>query len=343
MPYYKAIFIFVSILFFKIGYANNISKNSFFVPYKNDLKIHLQEKKRIDIHANKESKKSFKVIILLAPLSIPSLESFDVPGYSFMDTLAMNGYDSWGVDFIGQGKSSYPKEMKENPARSGKYPLRAEQAVEQLDIAVKFIQKQTGAESVSLLGWSWGSVVAASYSIKYPYKINKIILYGAMHSFLLPEFTKPFVGKNNEFNNKLPDYQNIPWEAILSHWKMMMQNNDFASKNSMEAVEKVYKKIDKEAYINGTLRRPMGPMKDLYHIWNNHSIYDVSKVKQPVLVIYGNKDIFADKNLYQKLKNSKFKKEVVIQNATHWLIYEKKRKAFDDAVIQFLNKGTASD
>ena len=339
MHYFKILIILFAFLSFKVVYANNISKNNYFIDYEKDLKIHLLEKKIERHNSIQKSKKKQKVIILLAPLSIPSLVSFDVPGYSLMDTLALNGFDPWGIDFIGQGKSSYPKEMKKSPAQSGKFPLQAKEAVEQLNTAIDYIIKKTGADSVSLLGWSWGSVVAASYSIKYPKKIDKIILFGSMYSFPLPLFTKPYADKNNNFNTNLPNYQNIPWEAILSHWKMMMNGQNLASQDSIEVVGKIYKDIDKDAFISGTLRRPMGPMKDLFEIWNNTPIYDISKISQPTLVIYGNNDIFADKNLYKKLTNTKFKKEVIIQDATHWLIYEKERKKFDDEVIQFLEKG----
>ena len=39
----------------------------------------------------------------------------------------------------------------------------------------------------------------------------------------------------------------------------------------------------------------MGPLEDLYAIWNNRPLYDVSQIISPVLVIYGEDDWFAEK------------------------------------------------
>src|SRR3990167_1019283 len=98
-------------------YAANIVSNEYYIPY-GDQEIHLKEKK---LFASKPS----KIIVLVNPLSIPVLSAFDVPGYSLMDALAKHGYDVWGMDFIGEGKSSYPKVMERSPAPIGMYPLPA--------------------------------------------------------------------------------------------------------------------------------------------------------------------------------------------------------------------------
>ncbi|PGE83298.1 alpha/beta hydrolase, partial [Bacillus pseudomycoides] len=74
---------------------------------------------------------------------------------------------------------------------------------------------------------------------------------------------------------------------------------------------------------NGIIRRPMGPLEDLYSIWNNRPLYDASQITSPVLVIYGEDDLFADRDMLSKLTGTKQKKEVVIPNATHWAVYEK--------------------
>lgn len=67
----------------------------------------------------------------------------------------------------------------------------------------------------------------------------------------------------------------------------------------------------------------MGPLEDLYWIWNNRPLYDVSQIISPVLVIYGEDDWFAEKDMRSKLTGAKRKKEVVIPHATHWAVYEK--------------------
>ena len=121
---------------------------------------------------------------------------------------------------------------------------------------------------------------------------------------------------------------------------MMMGDKKIASKNVICIVGKVYKTIDKHAFIKETVRRPMGPVKDLFEIWNNRPIYDISKLFKSTLIIYGENDLFADKDLYEKLKSVHDKKEIIIKDATHWVIYEKNRNKFYIEVIKFLNSNS---
>jgi pimeloyl-ACP methyl ester carboxylesterase len=350
----------VSIFMSSTMYAGDIISSDHYIKY-NDQKIYLKEKKT--------SKKDFKgTIMLLSPLSIPAIPAFDIPKYSLMDSLAEKGYDVWAIDFIGEGKSSYPKLMDEfdtpigfYPSQKGIYPLQAKQAVKQLDEAVDFFLEKTKQKSIDLLGWSWGSVVAAMYSIDYSAKVKHLVLYGSMYSSHLkkslePLFIKPFAGKDGEFSKNLPAFQNVPWKMVENHWKLMLkipwkkiaghgemmigENKDIVRNSVINEVGDTYVKIDPSPnpHVRNSLRRPMGPMKDLYSIWNGHPIYDIKKLKTPTLVIYGDQDFFADKNLYKKLDNVDIKKEVVLNKATHWLIYEKTRKQFIDEVLKFLAK-----
>lgn len=318
-----------------ILYANIVS-HDYYIDY-NHQKIHLKEKS-ISKKANKG------VIMLLNPLSIPAIKAFDIPGYSLMDSLAKNGYDVWAIDFIGEGLSSYPNSMQQNPAPKGIYPLQAQEAIKQLAKANDFILAKTKQKNLALLGWSWGSIVAAMYSIDHPKQINHLILYGAMYATHLNPMmqsmvVKPFAGANDSFNKKLPAYQNITWKTIEHHWKTMLDGNkSIVSQKTIDQVGQSYIDIDPKPFVKNSLRRPMGPMKDLFSIWNGKPIYDISKITTPTLVIHGDQDMFADKDLYSKLVNAKYKKQVILKQATHWLIYEKTRKEFLDQVLDFLGK-----
>lgn len=360
MKSYSFLIIFFISIFISSAYANDLNSSDYYIKY-NDQKIHLKEKR--------VSEKDFKgIIMLLNPLSIPSLSAFDIPGYSLMDSLAENGYDVWAIDFIGEGTSSYPESMTKfntpigfYPTQKGVYPLQAKEAVKELNAAIDFILEKNKQKNLHLLGWSWGSVVAAMYSIEYPQKVDHLVLYGSMYSSHLkkslePLFIKPYAGKDGQFSNNLPAYQSVPWKMVENHWKMMLgipwknidhhgemmigENEDIVSNSVINKVGDVYIKIDPNPnpHVKNSLRRPMGPMKDLYSIWNGEPIYDISKLKTPTLVIYGDQDFFADHYLYEKLTNTKYKQLKEIKHATHWLIYEKTRQEFIDDVINFLNR-----
>lgn len=340
MSFYKYLFFvaigLVSYINIATASTNDICRD-YYINYIDGLKIHLKEKV-----ISSSNRSQHNVLILLNPLSIPALDAFDVPGYSVMDKFAKQGYDVWGVDFLGQGSSSYPTAMEESPAPTKIVPLQAKDALLQLNSAINYITKKTGNNSVSLLGWSWGSVVAAMYSIEHPRQVDHLVLYGAMYSFTLPKkyqylFIHPYQASDGKFNTDLPAYQNIPWKMIEHHWKMMLNGNQtIVSESAFSSVEDIYSKVDPRPFIPGTLRRPIGPMKDLFSIWNNQPIYNINKLTVPTLVIYGNQDVFADHGLYSKLTNVKFKQHIVLKPATHWLIYERTREQFISQVSKFL-------
>lgn len=334
MLHYKKIFLILVTTFIASANANSIVAKDYYILY-NGQKIHLREKKVSEAHG--------EVVVLINPLSIPALSAFDVPNYSLMDALAKRGYDVWGIDFIGEGSSSYPKVMEVSPAPIGVYPLPATTAVKELNQGINYISKTTGKKKVSILGWSWGSVVGAMYAIQNPKQVSHLVLYGAMYSSKLkksiqPIFIKPFSGVNNDFSESLPAYQNIPWKVINTHWNMMINGNkSIVEESAVKQVGKAYIEADPKPIIANSLRRPMGPMKDLYSIWNGRPIYDISKLTTPTLVIYGDQDLFADHELYNKLTHVKLKQKVELKEATHWLIYEKTCGQFVDAVAKFLN------
>ncbi|RTL10814.1 MAG: alpha/beta hydrolase [Neisseriaceae bacterium] len=337
MRSYKLLCVGIASILLSNVYAATIVSNEYNVPYSGGQTLHLKEKRLSTILSG-------KVIVLINPLSIPALSAFDVPGYSLMDALAAKGYDVWGIDFTGEGSASYPPSMSISPAPQGVYPLEAKDAVKELKDGVDYIVKKTGKKSVDLLGWSWGSVVAAMYSIQHPKQVNHLVLYGSMYSSKLAEsiqpiFIKPFESPIGVFSQNLPAYQNIPWKVINTHWNMMLESNPtIASESAINAVGKIYVNADPKPVMPTSLRRPMGPMKDLFAIWNAQPIYDINKLTTPTLVIYGDQDLFADHELYSKLANVKTKQEIVLKEATHWLIYEKARAEFVDDVAEFLNK-----
>lgn len=336
---YKLLLWIFGLLLGQVVYASTINVREYYVPYLDGKQIHIKEKKLAD-------NKPHQVLVLLNPLSIPSLEAFDVPGYSLMDTLAKAGWDVWGIDFIGQGKSSYPSEMQKNPAPAGKFPLRAKDATLQLDYIIPFILHQANKKTLSMLGWSWGSIVAAMYAINHPKQVDHLVLYGAIYDSSLPasveaQFVLPYASANHQFNKHLPAYQNISWQMIENHWKKMIAGNkNITSPQVFNVVGKAYCQIDPHPFIKNTLRRSMGPMEDLFLAWNGYPLYAIHALTIPTLVIYGEHDFFADKRLYSQLTHVKIKKEIILENATHWVIYEKNRKVFSDAVLNFLNKSS---
>lgn len=287
-------------------------------------------------------------VLFLHPFGVPAAASFDVPGYSWMDDLTARGFTAWALDIRGFGQSTRPSEMSK-PATQNPPVVRASGGVRDVDAAVDFIRKSCGAERVDLVGWSWGAVVAGMYSAEHPEKVGRLVLYGAMHGFDLPWMAKQFEDPNRagEVNPKLPAYQVVGVPALTGHWDKMIGamtgpgKGEARSPQSLAAVTKVFLSSDPKSPKQGQIRRPMGPLVDLYYIWTGRPLYDASRIQAPTLLIRGDRDEFADPTFIDRLTGAASRREVVIGDATHWLLYEKNRGQLLREVQGFLEETRA--
>lgn len=320
------------------GYSAKVSTRVVLTEHKipgidHGIELYLREKANADRqHFSKDN-----VVLLLEPFSVPSAEAFDVPGYSWMEELAKEGYDAWALDFRGFGKSTRPAAMEKPPLENPPV-VQATDAIKDVEAAVEYIRKTRKIDRVNIIGWSWGGVVAGMYAAGHPEKVNKLVLYGAMHGFSLPSMVKPLEEGPGVLKSKLPSYQLVTFDMIIHHWHMMMKNHDLASKEAFEAVGKVFMGSDPTSVSRqpNSIRRPMGPLIDLYYIWSNKPIFDAARIKASVLLIRGDADLFADATFFDKLTGAARKKEVIIKDATHWVLYEKNRHQLLSETAHFL-------
>lgn len=286
------------------------------------VELYLREK----VLDDRQSFRADDLVLFLEPFGVPSAEAFDVPGYSWMEDLAKRGFDTWALDFRGFGKSTRPVAMDKPP--SDNFPVvRASDSIKDVDAAVEYITKLRKVNKVHIVGWSWGGVVASMYAAEHPEKVNKLVLYGAMHGFKLPSMTEPMEEKPGTLKAKLPAYQLATYSMTLHHWHMMMNGRQLASEKALAAVGNVFNESDPSSRNRqpNSIRRPMGPLVDLYYIWSDRPIFEAAKIKSPTLLIRGDADFFADPTFLGKLTGTSQKKEVVIKDATHWVLYEKNR------------------
>ena len=283
------------------------------------------------------------VVLFLHPFSVPTAQAFDVPGFSWMDHLAVTGVGSFALDFRGFGQSSRPPEMSQ-PPMANRPVVRAPDGVRDVMAAVDFIRSRCGDDRVDLIGWSWGAVVAGMYAGDHPAEVRRLVLFGAMHAFDLPAMTRPFDAPNapGTLNPRLPAYQVVPLGAMVGHWDMMIgmlpesQRADIRSPEALAAVSAVFLGSDPSPPEPGRVRRPIGPLVDLYEIWSSRPLYDAARIKAPTLIVRGAHDEFADPGFVDRLSGVCERHEVVVNDATHWLPYERNRDQLLSAVDGFL-------
>jgi pimeloyl-ACP methyl ester carboxylesterase len=256
-----------------------------------------------------------------------------------MEHLADRGRDAWAFDLAGFGFSTRPDAMEGPPSAAA--PIeRARDGLKDLDAVVSHVLQVRSTNSLDLIGWSFGSVLAAMYAVERPERVRSLVLLGSMHGFDLPFMAELFEESPGVLKHDLPAYRIVTPAFALAHWAMMRKSLslDTVSDDVVARVEATLQASDAARAPN--IRQPTGPLVDLHSIWRNRPIYDAGAVKAATLVARGDHDLFADKGLATKLIGAPFRDEIVVEGATHWVLYEKKRLELIAAVDRFLDRST---
>src|SRR6476659_833406 len=116
-----------------------------------------------------------RTVLFVHGATYPAHTTFDMrlDGQSWMDYIAARGYDVYLLDIRGYGKSTRPKEMAE-PAQNNPPIVRGETAVKDIGTVVDFILARRSIPRVTLLGWSWGSTLMATYTSQNAGKVERL-------------------------------------------------------------------------------------------------------------------------------------------------------------------------
>src|SRR5215470_9924908 len=119
-----------------------------------------------------------RTVLYVHGATYPASTSFDLPldGFSWMDYLAARGYDVYLLDVRGYGRSTRPPEMSEKPDAHAPI-VRSDTAVRDIGAVVDFILKRRNIPRLSLIGWSWGTTLMATYTTQNATKVERLVLY----------------------------------------------------------------------------------------------------------------------------------------------------------------------
>ena len=254
--------------------------------------------------------------ILLIHGSTNSSHVFDInyEDYSITRKLAREGFAVWRLDIAGYGRSS------EVP--NGFLP-RMDYAAENIHVAVKLIQKETGQNQIDLLGWSWGTVTTGLFAAKYPEYVNHLVLLAPLLNGVgSREITEEF-------------YE-ITWESIIEDF----QRTD-AGEIDPGFVDPAFVKLwctccrrYNKAYSPNACRLD-------YYVNHSQKLIDLDAILAPTLVICGDKDPYLDYKLVNASINHLPEGSAleVIHGGSHIVMYEKPYyRDFQNRLISFLNR-----
>lgn len=279
----------------------------------------------------------WRIVLYVHGATFPSALSiaYRFSGKSWRDALNHAGYDVWGLDFLGFGRSDPYPEM-DQPADDNPPLGIVDQAAAQLETAVRFILSHHGASSLSIIAHSWGGMVAGRLAGEHPALIDRLVLFAPLAcrepSRYLPRPDGPawrLVSVEDQWNRFIedvpPDEPPVLSQREFAQWAIEYLASDPNSRTREPPAVKV----------------PTGPFVEILRAWSGDLAYDPGLVRAPVAIIRGAWDgLCTDRDagwLFDAFHRSSIKRDIKIGRGTHLMHLETMRCALWRESIAFLD------
>jgi pimeloyl-ACP methyl ester carboxylesterase len=259
-------------------------------------------------------------------------KSFD--GKSWRDALTEAGFDVWGLDFYGFGRSDRYPEMS-RPAIEHPPLCVAADAAQQLAAAVRFILGHQNLEKLSLISHSWGSMPAGRFAGEHPALIDRLVLFAPISRRGPRRYETPPV---------LPAWRIV---TAQDQWNRFIEDvpphePPVLSRAHFDEWSKLYLDNDPESRLRDPagVKTPLGPFSEIIKAWHGQLAYDPSQIRCPVAIIRGEWDgLVGDDDarwLFNAFTHASVKRDIKIGRGTHLMHLEAMRLALWRESIGFL-------
>jgi pimeloyl-ACP methyl ester carboxylesterase len=302
------------------------------------ITLYVRNKHRADL----KSVPAERVVLFVHGATWPSEVTFDLKlnGISWMDYIALRGYDVYFVDLRGYGRSTRPAEM-DAPAAAHEPLVRTATAVKDLSAAVDFVLRRRGVQKLDLLAWSWGTSIASWYTVDHNDRVAKLTLVAP---FWLGAMPAAVTGGDA----KLGAYRSVTREGARAGWLAGVpadQAANFIPPGWFEAFAAAAFASDPAgaAQVPPVVRAPLGVVADNREFWSKGKpLYDPAQIRVPTFLAHGEWDAILPDNLlyayFARLTDTPYKRYVEIGEATHYVMIERNRMQLFEAVQQFLDE-----
>ena len=293
------------------------------------------------------------IVLFVHGATYSSTPDFDLDykDYSWAEWMVDHGYVVYLFDKRNYGFSSREKAMDE-PAARNRPVTRSYLAIRDIGAVVDHLRKKHNVQRITLIGWSWGATTAGMYTSLNSEKVKSLVLYAP--AYALPTHTNLGAGSGSqnkrkpfEFNYGLGAYRLSPKAANDARWDGEIPVDD-KSQYREEGVRDAFAlealKTDPTSATRtpASLRAPNGVLEDSFMQATGRRIWNASSIYVPTLVIGGEFDTWSyveDRELLMRdLTNAPVKKNVLIRNATHFVLFEKPRFEFFNEIATFLKE-----
>src|SRR5437867_1031367 len=287
-----------------------------------------------------------RTVLFVHGATYPAHTSFDLKldGRSWMDYVALRGYDVYLLDVRGYGKSTRPKEMAED-AKNHPPIVRGETAVKDIGTVVNFILARRSIPRLNLLGFSWGTSLMATYTTQNAGKVERLVLYAPSWIQQTPSLVQAGPGP-------LGAYRTVRRDQALARWLTGVPEDKKATLipgGWFDAwADATFASDPQGAKMNPpVLRAPNGVMQDGAEFNGaGKPYYDPAQITVPTLLVLGEWDRdtppYMAQTLFPLLVNAPGKRFVMLTEGTHTIMMEKNRLELFRAVQGFLDEAGGS-
>jgi len=291
------------------------------------------------------------IVLFVHGATFPSTPDFDLSyaDYSWADWMVRHGYVVYMFDKRNYGGSTREKAMDEPP--SANPPLsRSYLAVRDLGAVVDHIRQKHKLDAVTIIGWSWGAATSGYYASLHPEKVRKLVLYAPLYAY--SRHTNLGAGsglqdKRNPslFNSKMGAYRTNSAAQNQARWDGEIPVDDKSQYREQGVVDAFAAAALATDPTSGTrtppaLRAPNGVLEDSFLQATGRALWSASSITAPTLVIAGEYDTWSypedREGLMRDLVHARARRSVLVKDATHFVLFEKKRFEFFEAVLSFL-------
>ena len=286
--------------------------------------------------------RSDRTLLFVHGATYPAHAAFDLRlgEYSWMEYIALRGYDVYLLDVRGYGKSTRPKEMAED-AKNNPPIVRGDTAVKDIGTVVDFILARRNIPRLNLLGWSWGTTLMATYTTQNPGKVERLALYAPVWIRQTPSLVQTGPGP-------IPAYRTVQRDQALGRWLTGVPEDKKAAlipAGWFDAwADATFASDPDGAKMNPpVLRAPNGVMQDGAEFFGaGKPYYDPAKITVPTLLVLGEWDRdtppYMAQTLFPLLVNAPGKRFVMLPEGTHTIMMEKNRLELFKVVQAFLDE-----
>lgn len=293
------------------------------------------------------------VVLFLHGATAPSTCDFDLSykDYSWADWMVKRGYVAFMGDYRNYGFSTREAAMDE-PSAKNQPVTRSYLALRDIRAMVDHIKRTRRVNKVTLIGWSWGAMLAGYYASLHSENVHKLVLYAPLYNFndhtnLGPGSALQNKRKPHEFNFALGAYRLASEAANTGRWngEIPVDNKDEYREPAVPA--EFWKECMATDPTSNTrnppsLRAPNGVLEDSFYQATGRPLWHAANIYAPTLVIAGAFDTWSfpeDRDgLMRDLVHAPAKKSVLIPNATHFVLFEKPRFQFFEEIGKFLKE-----